>query len=108
MSRKGLRFSEIFYELLEDIENCDIIVGHNLKYDLNMIEVELDRIKEYDSIDTIYEKKWADTMHMGAKIRGKWPTLIGLHEELFLSKFENAHNALEDVRATLACYIQML
>jgi hypothetical protein len=73
-----------------------------------MIEVELFRLEEFDLIDELYAKRYKDTMLIGAKQnKGKWITLIGLHEKLFIQPFDNAHSAIEDVRATLACYLEM-
>lgn len=108
MSSKGYDFSDIYHIFFNDLRNCDFLLGHNIKYDINMLEVELFRLGEDDLIDELYAKRYKDTMHMGAmNNKGKYPTLIGLHETLFIQPFQGAHNALDDVRATLACYLQM-
>ena len=108
MSQKGYDFSEIYNIFFEDLRKCDFLLGHNLNYDLNMLEVELFRLEEYDLIDELYAKRYKDTMLMGAKRnKGKYITLIGLHEKLFIQPFEGAHDSLEDVRATLACYLEL-
>ena len=39
--------------------------------------------------------------------RYKYPTLSELHTFLFDKSFENAHDAMEDVRATLRCFIEL-
>ena len=108
MSEKGYEFSDIYQMFMDDLRECDFLLGHNIQYDLNMLEVELFRLGEYDMCDELYAKRYKDTMLMGAKQnRGKYPTLICLHEKLFIQPFEGAHSAIEDVRATLACYLQM-
>jgi DNA polymerase III epsilon subunit-like protein len=108
MSEKGYDFSDIYQMFFDDLRECDFILAHNIQYDLNMLEVELFRLEEYDLIDELYAKRYKDTMHMGAKRnKGKYPTLIGLHEKLFIQPFDGAHSAIEDVRATLACYLEM-
>jgi DNA polymerase-3 subunit alpha len=108
MSSKGYDFSDIHQMFFDDLRECDFLLGHNLKYDLNMLEVELFRLEEYDMCDELYAKRYKDTMHMGAKNnKGKWITLIGLHEKLFIQPFDGAHSAIDDVRATLACYLEM-
>ena len=108
MSEKGYDFSDIYQMFFDDLRECDFLLAHNIQYDLNMLEVELFRLEKYDLIDELYAKRYKDTMHMGSKQnRGKYPTLIGLHEKLFIQPFEGVHNSLEDVRATLACYLQM-
>ena len=50
MSQKGYYFSDIFEIFLDDIIDCDLIVGHNLNYDLNAVEVELYHIEEFEAI----------------------------------------------------------
>ena len=46
------------------------------------------------------------------RIRGKygfkWPKLEELHRKLFKKDFEDAHNALGDVRATANCFFELL
>jgi DNA polymerase-3 subunit alpha len=109
MSSRGYDFSDIYEMFFDDLRECDFLLGHNLKYDLNMIEVELFRLEEFDLIDELYAKRYKDTMLIGAKQnKGKWITLIGLHEKLFIQPFDGAHDSLEDVRATLACYLKMI
>ena len=108
MSEKGYEFSDIYQMFMDDMRECDFLLAHNIQYDLNMLEVELYKLEQFDAIDELYAKRYKDTMLMGAKQnKGKYPTLIGLHEKLFIQPFEGAHNSLEDVRATLACYLQM-
>jgi len=42
-------FKEIYPEIVELINSPDIIVGHNIEYDENMIKLELRRLeKEYE------------------------------------------------------------
>lgn len=108
MSQKGYDFSEIYNMFFDDLRECDFLLAHNIQYDLNMLEVELFRLEEYDLIDELFAKRYKDTMKIGTKWnKGKYPTLIGLHEKLFIQPFEGAHDSLEDVRATLACYLEM-
>ena len=38
----------------------------------------------------------------------KWPKLEELHQHLFGESFENAHDALADVRATRRCYYELV
>ena len=53
-SNNGYKISEIIDIFLDDVKNCDILIGHNLRYDLNMIELELYRLKRDDDIDLLY------------------------------------------------------
>lgn len=37
----------------------------------------------------------------------KWPKLIELHNHLFGCDFEGAHDALDDVKATVKCFFEL-
>ena len=108
-SRNGYNFPEIINIFFEDVEKCDLIVGHNIKYDLNALEVELARENMDEYINILYRKKYYDTMYNSLKFFGnnKFPKLKDLYFRFFQENFENAHNALEDVRATLRCYLKL-
>jgi DNA polymerase III epsilon subunit-like protein len=115
ISNKGYDFSEIIDIFLADVDSCDMIVAHNLKYDLQALEIELNRLERYDDIDYLYNKKYYDTMKESIqllKITGKYgkykyPKLQELYTYFFGCNFENAHNAEADIKATLKCYIEL-
>jgi len=109
ISKNGYDFEDIIDIFLNDIKKCDVIVGHNLNYDLNALEVELSRINKWDDIDYLFSKTYFDTMKEACtKFKlNKFPKLINLYRYFFKCDFDNAHNALEDVRATLECYKQL-
>ena len=112
VSDKGYLFSEIFCIFMDDYNKADVIVGHNENFDLNMLEIELLRINEYDSIDILYNKVFYDTMIQATKIGNRfkltrYPKLMNLYQLLFNEGFNDAHNALGDVRATLRIYLEM-
>ena len=116
ISLKGYEFKEIIDIIIDDIKYCDILVGHNLIFDIQMIEVELNRLQLYDEIDLIYKKKYYDTMKNSVdicKIQGKYgkykyPKLSELYYYFFECEFVDQHNALGDVRATLDCYLKLV
>ena len=109
ISDNGYYISEIIGIFLEDVKKCDILVGHNLQFDMNMVEIELSRLGLEDEIDMLYSKKYFDTMREGKKYLNekKFPKLQELYKTLFKKNFENAHNALFDVKATLRCYLKI-
>jgi DNA polymerase-3 subunit alpha len=67
MSDNGYYISEIIDIFLEDVKKCDVLVGHNLQFDINMIEIELNRLGLYNEIDILYSKRYFDTMREGKK-----------------------------------------
>ena len=44
MSENGFEFSEVFDMFLQDVLECDILVAHNINFDLNMLEIECLRL----------------------------------------------------------------
>jgi DNA polymerase III epsilon subunit-like protein len=107
----GVEFKEIINELVNNLSECKYIVGHNLQYDLTTI---LNDIRSY-GINVIDKDKKPvlnifkniqskDTMQLyGTKIK-----LEALHEKLFGTKFDGAHDAMNDVEATKKIYFKLL
>ena len=108
-SENGYYIEEIIGMFLEDVKKSDLLVGHNLQFDINMVEIELYRLGFEDEIDMLYSKSYFDTMMKGKtylKVK-KYPKLQELYTKLFNKNFQNAHNALYDVKATLQCYLKI-
>src|SRR5687767_2890931 len=92
--------------LLKDAYKADKIVGHNIYFDISMIKADILKRKLTcipEFIEAFDKSKRIDTMRMCTRLFGKWPKLTELHEHLFNSTF-NAHNSLDDVRATERCH----
>jgi len=95
---------------------ADIQVGHNVNFDRKNLGAEFIRI----GADSVYEsaKVMARccTMFKSTKLCGlrnskggmKWPTLQELHFHLFNEEFNDAHDAMADVEATVACYKRLV
>ena len=112
ISQNGYDISEVLDFFLEDIKKSDLIIGFNLQYDLSIIEVELFRLNMYDEIDMLFSKQTYDVMLKCVNIckfpgrygRYKWPKLSHAYVHFFKKDFENQHDALSDVNATLDIY----
>lgn len=100
----------------------DIIIGHNVSFDLNVIKSEIIRIKGIEN--ALFEKKKhivIDTMKMGWNIckipnlsfhtrlslPNKYPKLDELYYKLFNKHFNNQHDAMADVQAAYDCYYEL-
>lgn len=104
-------------QLIADIiaEFCvlsDILICHNTSFDL----ILTDGLMKWRGFEQYREKlKIFCTMINSTnlcKLPGrygnyKWPKLQELHKFLFGHEFEDAHDALSDVRATRRCYYEM-
>lgn len=105
--------SQVMNEILEHINTPDVIIGHNIEYDEDMVKLELKRMqKEYaykpkQSICTMkttvdycaIQWNWA---------RFKYPKLWELHKKLFDQYFVWAHDAMVDVEATLRSFVKLV
>ena len=107
-SKIGYNFSEIIGIFMKDVRNSDLLVAHNINYDLNALEVELFRLEHFEDIDFLFQQQLYDTMIMSCKLLNikKYIKLTDLYFRFFNDTFK-AHNALFDVKATLKCFIYL-
>ncbi len=108
---KGDLIKDVLGLFLADVENADYVVGHNVSFDIHVVGAELIR---QGKRDTIALKPSICTMESSidfCAIPGyygyKYPSLQELHKKLFNYEFEDAHNALSDIRATLKCFFEL-
>lgn len=128
---KGLNIINILDEFFYDFCKVEYIVGHNISFDLNMIQVELKRIL----LDDLYINKkleyqeyvnklssstniyctMKESIHLCAiertnklgKTYNKFPKLIELYQKLFQISPNNLHNSLNDVIVCLRCFMKL-
>ena len=105
--------TQVMDEILEYINNPDVIIGHNIEYDQDMVKLELKRIqKEY----AYKPKQVICTMKTTVNYcaiqwnwaRFKYPKLWELHKKLFDQYFVWAHDAMVDVEATLRSFVKLV
>lgn len=146
---EGRPVQDVLFDFMAAVDQADILVGHNIDFDLKIIESECKRYNdEYhcwdsekcENLDLMnwdhydpYEDEQHYTPYTGDDLcemlerktkictmkqsvnyckipsgsRYKFPTLTELHTLLFGKGFENAHDAMEDVRATLKCFNEL-
>lgn len=121
----------VLHEFMRDFEKADVIVAHNLKFDRNMLLVEMDRLRKRkepgfevfeEYIQKLYSnKKEFCTANFGAdfcKIKAinkygkeyyKMPRLSGLYTHLFgySPDEEKLHDALIDVIICMRCFYKI-
>jgi DNA polymerase III epsilon subunit-like protein len=127
-AEKGISIEIIMDEFFSDIVDIDLIVAHNLSFDLNMIKCELLRlIKENDNADKYnryfneivnFKKMYCtmqesiDLCNIEAKYKNgnkyiKFPKLIELYEKLFKTTPTKLHNSLNDVAVCARCFMKL-
>jgi len=118
LQSKGIPFTRIWDVLKEDLKDTDLIVTHNVKFDIGILYNELKLHKLYSEMPVLRMMKKKCTMECsekfcalpktgkGAKFPGfKWPKLEELHVKLFNTKPEGTlHDSLVDCRVLKKCY----
>jgi len=119
MRQRGVPIIPVLREIIKDMRACNIVVAHNINFDISYLKVESFRnglgniyntshIKEYDTM--IKGKVIADTYRIsptsGRKVL-KVPKLLELHEKLFNTTPSNLHNSLIDIYVCLRCYYKL-
>lgn len=109
----GLIGREVFNEFACDLQEIDLLVAHNVNFDLPILKSNLYRYG-FDA-DLLNIQTYCTMIKSVSycKIEGKfnkykWPKLIELHTILFNEGFDGAHDALNDVRACSRCFFQMM
>ena len=128
----GVDIKDVLTEFMEDYNNADIIVAHNMEFDFNIIKVELMR-QIYDDKQTGSQKeqvtqnlntlktskKLCCTMQESVELCNikaltrdgkeyvKFPSLSELHKHLFNVVPKKLHNSLNDVLICLRCFYKM-
>ncbi|MCC5921307.1 MAG: DNA polymerase III subunit alpha [Cyclobacteriaceae bacterium] len=112
---EGKAVDDVLERFKAALERTQIIVGHNIEFDINIMGAELFRLSHPTEI--LASKKTIDTKEAGTNycaISGgkggkfKWPTLTELHEKLFGKPFDDAHDAAYDVDATARCFFGLI
>ena len=114
-TQMGEKIQIVFNEFLKDLSLAKYIVGHNLKFDINVVSSELYRL---DIENQLLNKKVLDTctentanickLQGGRSGKFKFPTLVELYNNLFKNQFENAHNASADVEANAMVFFELI
>ncbi len=109
----GVDVQPVLKEFSEDVEQSEIILSHNLRFNENVVGAEFVRAGIPNSL--IYAQKYCMMEEgtyfckiPGSRGRYKWPSLTELFQKLFKGKFEGAGNATKDVLATSACFFRLL
>ena len=109
---QGYDLKIILAQLSRFCEMADTLVGHNIKFDMNVLLAEYIR----SGMDNPFlNKKTVDTMSSSkefCKLPGKYgykyPKLAELYKVLFESDMGHAHTALADIQNTAKCYYELV
>lgn len=134
---KGVDINEVLLSFFNDMENINLLVGHNISFDINMLKIELLRIiyNKDNLLCDISVAKYnylhkclgyiSNYKHIYCTLQDsidfcnikavdkygktylKYPKLSELHEKLFGNVPNNLHNSLNDVLITLKCFMKL-
>ena len=128
----GINIEIALKDFFDNLKVVDLLVGHNVGFDINVIYIELLRIiylKKYDkNIISSYKfdlhflinfkniyctmQETTDLCNIKAvsklgKEYIKFPKLSELHETLFQTVPKNLHNSFIDILVTLRCFMKL-
>jgi len=104
----GYSFSSIYPIFEECMKQADLLIGHNIEFDINMIRAECFRNHLRWKCDKPFYCTMKSTTRLCALPRFKWPTLKELHSHLFQETPSNLHNSMIDVWTCLRCYLKVM
>ena len=114
-TRDGVPIHQVVESFIEVVDKAEFLVGHNLKFDLNIMGAELLRLGKENilttklTLDTCTEDTAAMCQLPGGRGgKFKLPTLNELYTFLFNDTFDEAHNATADVEATTRAFLELL
>ena len=111
---EGKELSFVLEEFTLALKHSEMVVGHNIEFDLKIVGAEYMRkglpaaILEMPSFCTKEGSTDYCALPGGKQGRYKWPALSELYYKLFNENFEEAHNASADVAATARCFLEMI
>ncbi len=109
-ARDGIALRDALTTFTAAADAATTLVAHNFEFDRNIVGAEYARLALPDPIP---RRRQICTMKTTSAYCGipapngrgyKWPKLAELHQRVFKTGFEGAHDALADVRATARCY----
>lgn len=98
------KISSIWDDMKAKAESCDRVVAHNAGFDMNVLNLEAERLE-------LPELQWPEvfcTVENTEHLFGRRLKLSELHEHLFGEQFKGAHRARVDVEATARCYFKLM
>ena len=107
MVAKYWYIDKYIHTFLKYIDKSDHVVGHNISFDIRMLQQDCERIQRpynWDTINTFCTMK--DISHI-SDLPKKRPRLGLLYTHLFGKEFDHAHDAMADIEATKDCFLEL-
>jgi DNA polymerase III epsilon subunit-like protein len=131
-AKRGIPIEDVLSEFFYYLQTADIIVGHNISFDTDMVKVELLRLIYNTNLTKEEKTIFKNNLHLITHFKNiyctmkssvdlckiptvdkfgksyfKYPKLIELHTFLFGTEAKYLHNSLYDILVTLRCYVKI-
>jgi len=107
----GVNLKQVLDEIIIDISGAVVLIAHNMQFDEKIVGAEFLRLGYQNYFGNKNKKCTMQSSTIFCRIPGpygyKWPKLQELHQKLFKKQYDNAHRALDDVRACAKCYFEL-
>ena len=107
----GIPLKKVLSEFSTVLKSSELLIAHNIRFDEKVIGSEFIRTKIKNNLCSINKictmQSTTDFCQIPGNYGYKWPSLPELHQKLFSSTFDNAHNALSDVSACAKCFFEL-
>ena len=115
MENKGVTIKRALDNFKKTLRKADMVVGHNLRFDKNMIFAEAHR-NNRTFYDEFQKKQQYCTMDHSVNVcklkrvgksQFKYPNLSELYQHFFDETPQGVHDSMADVLITLRCFIAL-
>jgi DNA polymerase III epsilon subunit-like protein len=110
LTNEDLRGKPHVATILPDIARlfgkADVLIAHNLPFDMAITEMEFQRLKGFAGPDLVWPKHHLCTAQSWQEQWGKRPKLLELYEYVTGTPLAQTHRALDDVRALVEICIK--
>lgn len=111
-AKEGNNLRDVLPLFIKDLEQSEIVVAHNMNFDMNVIGAEFIRLnftvgKKLIKICTM--EKSTDFCKIESPYGGyKFPKLVELYKILFDKDMQGNHDAFDDVVGCRECFLQLI
>jgi DNA polymerase III epsilon subunit-like protein len=111
--REGIDLEKALRDFSYDLSQSNLLIAHNINFDQKIIGAEFLRKNVETNLDDISKFCTMQSTTNYCQIKKpngygyKWPRLEELHLKLFNKNFDNAHDALADVKACARCFFEL-
>ena len=106
-SEKGKKIDDVLEQFNKDLDSVELIVGHNIMFDISIILSVCYRYKKSSLIDKLRAKPFVCTMRAASKMFGRFINLQTLYRSLHNKYIVQTHRALDDANMCADCYLAL-